>query len=411
MSATTTTSAAILKSQYTQDKVYNIAYKKNPIVGTVRKDEKFVGDFKYIAAQIETPQGGGITVPLAQSHLAPGVYKRFQLTRRQDYALARVSGEALKAAADDDGALLNLWEREMDGAIHTIRRSWAIQFTRNGTGSRGQISAGSNVGTATITLARISDITGFSIGMTLQAAATDGGTLRNAGANIVVTGIDRLNGTLTAAAAWNASPLTAVVAGDFLLREGDNNGVIQGMTSWCPATTITNTLFNNLDRTPDVVRLGGQALNAQGMTLREVGIEAMARIEVEGGDPDTYILHPRDRATLTKEFEGKSIYFKEVKAPTTAEGVAGYDVIEADFDGSRVRVLSDINMFRGDSFITQYDTWGFASLGPAPYIIMDDSLEFLRVYNDDSLEVRVVNRGDLENLAPAYSVHAFNVGS
>lgn len=410
MSATTTTSAAILKSQYTQDRVYWISYKRNKVIAMVRKDEKLEGDQKYVAVQTETPQGGGITVPLAQSHLNPGIYKRYTITRKNDFAIARVSGEALKAAASDDGALLNLWEREMDGAIHTCKRTWAIHFPRNGTGSRGQISAGSNVGTPTITLARASDITNFSVGMTLQATATDGGALRSAGATIVLTAIDRLNATLTAAGNWTAS-IAAVVASDFLLREGDNNGVIQGMAAWVPSIAITATLFNGLDRTPDPVRYAGQPLNAQGMTIREAIIESMARIDVEGGDPDTVIVHPRDRATLVKEFEGKSIYYKETSMPGTSDASMGFDVLEADFDGNKVKVISDMNQPRADGYVTQWDTWGYDSLGPAPHIIMDDTLEFLRVYNDDALEVRVVNRGDLENLAAAYSVHLFNVGS
>jgi hypothetical protein len=409
MSATTTTSAAILKSQYTQDRVYWINYVRNKVIGMVRKDEKLEGDQKYVAVQTELPQGGGITIPLAQQHLNPGIYKRYTITRKNDYTVARVSGEALKAAASDDGALLNLWEREMDGAIYTCKRSWAIQFPRNGTGSRGQISAGSNVGTATITLALASDITNFAVGMTLQATATDGGTLRSAGANIVVTGIDRLNSTLTAAGNWSAA-IAAIAASDFLLREGDNNGVIQGMNAWVPKIAITNTLFNGLDRSPDPVRYAGQPLNSQGMTLREAIIESMARIDVEGGEPDTAIFHPRDKATLVKEFEGKSIYFKEVTSPGSPDAAMGFDVIEADFDGHKLKVIADMNQPRQDGYVTQWDTWGFDSLGPAPHIIMDDTLEFLRVYNDDALEVRVVNRGDLENLAAAYSVHLYNVG-
>ena len=248
MSASTTTAAAILKTQYTQEKVYWISYKNNPTIATVRKDENFVGDYKMIAAQIETPQGGGVTIPLAQSHLAAGVYKRFQLTRRNDYALARVTGEAMKAADGTDGTLVQLWTREMDGAIHTVKRSAAIHWYRAGTGSRGQISAANGVGTNAITLARISDSTNFAIGLTIQLANTDGGTLRNSGANAVITKIDRLNGILTFGDILT-NYIAAAQANDFILREGDLNGVIQGKAAWVPSTNVTATLFNGLDRT------------------------------------------------------------------------------------------------------------------------------------------------------------------
>jgi hypothetical protein len=427
MAATTSTSGAILKSQYTQDKVYWIAYKKNPEIATCRKDEAFKGDYKYIAAQIETPQGGGVTVPLAQSHLAPGVYKRFQLARFNDYVVARVSGEALKAAEDDDGALVMLWTREMDGALLTIRRQWGTMFFRNGTGSRGAISSSSNVQTNVIGLTRASDITNFAVGMTIQLAATDGGTLRNSGANAVITAIDRLNSLLYFTNALN-SYIAAAATGDFLLREGDNNAVFHGMNAWVPSANIANNdSFLGLNRFPDPVRLAGQWFDATGMTLREMVIEAMARVDVEQAeDIDTVWMHPRDRATLVKELEGKSIYMKTVSRSAEASddtrkgqygdgaaellGEVGYDGIEIEFDGQRAVVMSSINVPRGDCWVGQWDTVGLATLGPFPHILADDTMEYLRVYNDDSLEVRITGRGEMEVLAPAFWSHAVNVG-
>ena len=56
------------------------------------------------------------------------------------------------------------------------------------------------------------------------------------------------------------------------------------------------------------------------MSIRDAIIEAMSRIDVEGGDPDTVWLHPRDKATLVKELEGKSYYMKE-----TSAGIKGSD--------------------------------------------------------------------------------------
>jgi hypothetical protein len=403
------TAAAILKSQYTQDKVYWIALQKNKAIAKIRKDEKFVGDYKYCAVQIETPQGGGVTIQLAQAHLAPGVYKRFQLTRKLDFSLARVTGEAMKAAEGDDATLVQLWTREMDGAIHTIKRSWAVQFWRGGTGTRGIINSG--VTGNNVTLSLTTDIQGFSIGMTLQLAGTDGGTLRNAGANVVVTKIDRLNGIL-----YFADILTNYIAaaanGDFILREGDLNAVILGANAWVPSANVTSTLFNNLDRTSDPVRLAGQFKNSSGLTIRDSIIEDMARIDVEGGEADVVALHPRDRATLTKELDSKSIYFKEVTGSVkVGDAEIGYDAIEADFDGQRVEVMSDINVRRQESWVTQWDTWGLNTLGPFPHIVDYDSLEFQRVFNDDSFEVRVTSKGDMENLAPAYTVHSVGIGT
>lgn len=412
MSATATTSAAILKTQYRQEKVYWIAYKNNPGIGTVRKNEEFGGDSMVIATQIETPQGGGTTVLLAQNHLAPGVYKRFTLTTRfQDFGLARVTGDAMQAAKGNDFTLINLWTREMDGALHTVKRSAAIHFYRAGTGSRGQISATSNVSQAAFTLAQPGDITNFSIGLTFQLANTDGGTLRNSGANAVVLKVDRINGIITLSDVLT-NFIAAAAAGDWILREGDLNNVIKGKTAWIPKTNVTNTLFNGLDRTPDPVRLAGQFLNCQGMSFREAFIEAISRIDVETLEPDTIWTHPRDRAAFVKELEGKSFFVRNVEAKIpSSDATVGYDGIEVEFDGYKVMVMSDINVPRQEAFVEQTDVWEFNTLDPFPHIIDYDKLDFLRVFNDDSFEVRCVYRGDVGCLAPAGVCHLFGLGT
>jgi len=412
MSATATSAAAILKTQYRQEKVYQIAYKNNPGLAMARKNEEFGGDSMVIGTQIETPQGGGTTVAFAQSHLAPSIYKRFTLsTRFQDFSLARVTGDAMQAAKGNDFTLINLWTREMDGAIHTVKRSAAIHWYRDGTGTRGFISSGSNVSTNNVTLATPSDATNFSIGLTIQLANVSGGTLRNSGANAVITKIDRTNGILYFGDVLT-NYIAAAAANDAILREGDNNNVIKGKSAWVPKTNVTATLFNGLDRTPDPVRLAGQWMNASGMSFREAFIEMISRLDVEGAEPDTIWVHPRDKAAFVKELEGKTYAVREVMAPIKgSDESVGFDAVEVEFDGYKCRVMADINVPRQEAFVEQTDVWELDTLGPFPHIIDYDKLDFLRVYNDDSFEVRDVYRGDVGCLAPAYVGHIIGMGT
>lgn len=411
MAATTTTAAAILRTQYTKDRVYWLAYENNPFVGTIDRHEDFGGDYYMVPVQTETPQGGsagGFTT--AQATEAASTFKRFQLTRKNDYAVARIDGEAWMAAQSNTYALVELFTREVDGAIHTNKRSLAISGFRSGTGSRGQISSGSNVSTSSITLNLTSDITNFALGMSIQLAATDGGTLRNSGANAVITKIDRLNGVLAFGDVLT-NYIAAAAANDFIVRTGDNNNVMIGMSGWVPGANVTNTLFNFLDRTADPLRLAGQFYNAQGQSIRATLIESIARIDVEGGDADIVWMHPRDKSILVQEMEGKSLYFKEVQTPVPeSDQTIGYKTIEADFDGHTVKVMGDLNVPRQHMYIGEWDTMSMYTLGQAPQIIDYDDLEALRVYNADSFEIRIVSRGDFGCKAPGYWVHAINVG-
>lgn len=413
MSATYATITAVTKTQYTQPKVYWIAYANNPDFGTINKKEDWAGDNYVIALQTETPQGGGLSVQTAINHLAPGQYKRFALTRVNDYGLARVSGEAIAATKTNQGALIDIWKREMDGAIHTVRRSACIHMWRDGTGARGFISAGSNVNSNVLTLSVPSDVSNFSLNLVCQAANGAGGTLRGSGANATVTAIDRINGILTFGGVTNlAATWTGLATGDALLREGDNNAVIKGFAAWAPTSAVAaNDSFNGLNRSSDT-RLVGGYVNAQGMTLREAIIEGMSRVEFEGGDADTVWLNTRDKATLVKELEGKSVYQKQVSAPIKGSSASiGYDVMEAELDGQKVKVMSSVNVPRTHAYVTQWNTWQFASLEPAPHIIKDDGLDAIRVSNDDSIELRVCYRGDMGTFAPPYTQHLFNVGT
>ena len=410
MSASTTTAAAILKTQYSPDVVMWLSYKDNPEIATIDRDEAFGGDYYMIAVQNEVPQGGSAGgFAQAQTNEFAGTYKRFQLTRKNDYAVAKIDGEAWQAAQSNTFAMVELFTREVDGAIHTNKRSLAISFFRDGTGARGQV-LNVNVATNAISLTQVADITNFGLNMPLQVANAPGGTLRNTGSTAVVQKIDRLNGTLTFTDIL-ANVVSGAVNGDWLLRAGDNNNVLNGMNAMIPKTTVTNTLFDGLDRSTDPVRLSGQYYNASGQSFRTALVETLGRVKVEGADADIAWMHTRDRSLLTQEMEGKSIYVKPVEVPVPgSDQTIGFDVTEVELDGEKVRVMSSINVPRGEFFVGQWDTMKLASLGPAPQIIDYDSLEALRVYNADSFEVRIVSRGDFGCKAPGYWVHGFSLG-
>jgi hypothetical protein len=419
-SATTATSAAILKNQYTQPKVYWLAYKNNPAFAGIRKNEEFKGALKVIAVQTEVPQGGGTTIALAQANAAPGIYSQFQVLRGNDFGVARVTGEAMKAAEDDEGSLLDLWKREMDGILFTVKRSLAIHMQRNGTGSRGYISSGSNVATATITLGLTSDVTNFAVGMTVQAANGDGGTLRSAGATAVLTGINRTLGQLSVAVAWSTS-IGAINAGDYLVRNGDGinggtvgtagGGVVAGRGAWitpaAPGTTyngyaIPASLWT-LSRSSDPTRLAGLNLNGAQMPMQEALQEMAAMIQVEGGEGELICdQHPRDRANLAKELGGKVNYQRVETKVKGSEGKIGFSALVVEMDsGLTVKVRADLNVPRGSFFMGDQESESFESLGPAPQILDFDKNEFLRYSTDDSYEVRVGTYGNYANAAPA----------
>lgn len=417
MTATVASSAAILKTKYTQSKVYWESYEDNPSFAEVRKDTTFDGNNLVIAIETESPIGGGFSIGQAQANLGPGLYKSFLLTRVEDFGVARIKGQALKAAEKSTGALLSLWSREMDGILLHVTRSAAINMWRTGTGSRGYISTGSTTSATTITLGVIQDVSNFYVGMQVQASQTDGGLVRGGGSYAVISKINRVTGVLTSATGWSEQ-IAGLSTGDYLYRNGDpanggTNLMVSGIQGWIvplasrPVTTAT---WFGLDRTSDEVRLAGLYLDGTNTPMQEALIEAVAQVEVEGGKVDRVWMHPRDRANYAKELGAKVSYVKDsVKIPGSTASV-GFKAMETTIGDTDVMVMADINVPRYTCLVTQWDTWAFESLGPAPQILDFDGNEFLRVTNDDSLEVRTGYYANLSNEAPAYSNFISNFG-
>lgn len=426
------TITSITKIQYSHPICRWIAFTDNPRFAQMKKMEDWVGGpgasntgtgSYAVPLQIESQQPGGVTVPIAQAGLFPSQYVAFMLPRLSDYGVARIKLEVIEAASSDKGAFVNAFKREMDSALLTVKRSAAIQQTRAGTGSRGRIATTANVASSIIQLSNPADATNFNLNCPIQLSNTDGGTLRSSGANATISKIDRVNGFLMFGDILS-NLIAAAQAGDYILRTGDLNAVITGMAGYIPTTSITSsagtgTLFG-VDRSVDT-RLTGNFLNAGststsgGSTVREALINAMNQVKVQGGKPDYCWLNPAQMALLARECEGKSIYFKEVTTDVSVKGMkakVGYDAFEVQFAGSKMMVCEDINVQGGDAFVTQEDTWFFASLMPVPHVLTaPGTSEFFIVPTDDALEMRFAYRGNIGNDGPAYTCHVFNLPS
>ena len=141
--------------------------------------------------------------------------------------------------------------------------------------------------------------------------------------------------------------------------------------------------------------------------MEEAIIEACARVVVEGGRPDKVFVHPRDKATLVKSLGSKVIYSR---VESDVAGI-GFGSIKVEADSGPVDIIGDMNVPRTEAVVTQWDTWEFRSIGPAPHILNYDSNEFLRTGSADSYEVRIGTYGNLKCTAPAYNIRVTNFGA
>ena len=174
MSATLAQSQAIIKTRYPDGRLPRANYQLFPFVASIEKEEDWDGDVKVVALQTENPQGSSADFPTALGSLQQGNYQRFQVPRTTHYGIARIQGQALKAAAGKAGALVDLWKNETDGIAQTEMKCNEIYLWGAGDGVLGTVASGQT--TATITLATPEDIVKFDLGMRLQALSAAGFT-------------------------------------------------------------------------------------------------------------------------------------------------------------------------------------------------------------------------------------------
>lgn len=427
------TISAITKIRYPEGKPPRELKLNNPGFAAIAKNERFGGKFHEVPMTIAATQAASATFSNAYANAAlatsyNNMYRSFQLTRKFDYSLARITGEAMKAYQGDLDSMVNVWLDAMDLAMFTAMRQQACMLFRDGLGWRGKVGA-APVGNV-ITLANPSDTFNFELGMVLETFYNAGGGTnwlfsgQRAGTP-TVTAIDRTAGTIT------VSAIGAIANGDYLCRAGDrtpattasevftNSGVVTGMKQWLAGTDLgvnvagttapwaPNTIYN-VDRSADKVSLAGVVSNAAGAAPDEALIQLASDIAAEGGKPNMGFVNPKDFATLVK-FLGSRVQYVEAKSQE--DPTIGFQSVRLLADAGPIDIVADINVPRSEAFVLEMGTWEFASINGAPHIQNYDSNEFLRVSNDDAFEVRVVTYGNVKCKAPQKNGRLYNYNS
>lgn len=383
--ATVTTLSNVLKRKYDQKKFYQFAYLKAPLQGMMPKNEKFGGNDARITVRYAVPQGGSCTFATAQANKSTSSDVGFILTRKRDYHIAGISGEALDSAEGDENTIFNGLKGEMDGSLRNISRSMAIQAYRNGGGARGKGDGAYSVAGTVITLATPADITNFEVGMFIRLGSGDGlsGAVRT-GTALQITGLNRIAGTITVGAAVNT--LASAANTDWIFRDGDFGLCASGLLGWLPTTAPTGgDNWYGVDRSVDTVRLAGTTYNGNGGNKEETLIDAIALTSREGAEIDVCFVNTLDRADIVKSLGTKAVY-EPVKS---TDGVVGYKALVVEGEDGPVKVMADVNCPRGNFFLLQNDTWVRKSAKAAPRFLKADGPEFLREASADGYEWRI----------------------
>ncbi len=390
-----------LKQALPSKRIQYVGYQGNPTLAVIPKDTDFGGDLYRVPIWFGGNQGVSATFTKAQSNKTGGLYESFKLTRVKKYGLTSIGTEALLASNKDAYAFLKAAVSEVDQTTRNVSNDLGMGLFRNLGGARGRIASGS--ASTVLTLLQKEDIVHFHKGMKIVSDDTDGSAGgADDGEAIEISAVDLDAGTITKTGGnWNASGNFA--ANDYLFREGDYGLCMSGFDSWVPSSAPASTAFFGVDRTQDVVRLGGMRHDGSGSSLEDAFQDAAAKLEREGGEPDLIVMHPKDFNDFRKSLNDRIIY-DDVKAtgdvPLTFKAI----VLPGVGKGGAIRVLKDRNCQKGTSWMLQLDTWVLASLGAAPRMLQAMGQgPVIWDYNADSIEVRIGSYLQLGCFAPGFN--------
>lgn len=387
----------LLREYYTNDVVENETLGEGPLYALMPKMEKFSGKTLPIPLIYGNPQGGSADLARAIQNKSNSSEASFALKRFKDYAVCSIEREAKLASEidEDKGAWLELAQVAVSGCLNTAARSLAISMYRDGSGVRGQISAGSNVATNTITLSDVNEVSNFEVKMFIEVAAVRlGGAVRTGQAQI--TAIDRDAGTLTFANALNTY-IAAAAPGDYIVRSGDYGKVTPGLLAWLVPPALRPTApgqdsFFLQDRFPDKTRLMGVFHNGTQQPVEEAMIDLDRKCGRENARITHMFMHNAQYGALLKGLVGKVVYQNITESARNGDGpVARISFSGIQFQGMNgpVKVFADFNCPATKLFALTLDKWRLYSLGKAPHIFDQGSdQEMLRDTGLDSYEVR-----------------------
>lgn len=396
-------STAILKRRY-QAGVAKTQFENFPAFDEIGKDETWTGDDNALALQGEDPQGVGTTVANAQAAGEQGLYVRFTINRKEYFALARIKGQALRAAKGE-GAVVDLWQNECDGIERTFLKQMEVILFGTGNGVLATVSTGA-AGTAW-TLSVAEDVNALAIGMKVKLVSDTTLAPTTRVTIVTITALNRSAGTVTVSGA-----VVGGTNGDSIVRSGDEAiagaaAVMTGWRQWLIGGT-TPGILAGLQRNPDPVRYASQALDMTGLPMAEAIIDLESLITIQGKTPKKKLVcNPRDMRQVKKTMFGKAM----ITAGNGGSTTIGFNGAKWAGDGGEIDVLQSPFCPKGNVFLKDMSTFKLYSAGPAPMLLDFDKLNMIRMASDDAYETRFGVYGEFGDRSPVQSARGTNWGA
>lgn len=403
-----TTFANALKKLYAPKAVEAKVYENNPTFSRIKKIGDWEGDGTYnVPIEYNYGQGVGPTIATAKANRTADNFERFAVPQRDIYGVGSIDGKLIRNAKSSRGSQAGAaLIRARNNNIKTFRRYLQHSLFSNGGGALGQVA--SIPSATTIQLLDPNDVVWFEKGMIIQFSTADGTSGAVKANSFTIDAVNRDTGVLTFTAAVNGGGGGDPAVNDYMFRNGSFGAVPDGIPVYVPKTSaVAATTKYGVARANDVTRLAGlRHETAQGSTIKECLLLALARCAREGIQPTICPMHPVDLEALVLSEHNQVQY--------TRSGVAGK--LEVGFNGDAIRVVSptglavevyaDAGVKSGECWLLTESAWEYHYAGNGfPELLQDDGVPMLRESDDDTYTWRLGAIGNLVCTAPQENMY------
>jgi hypothetical protein len=388
----------LLKTLYPK-KTSTLVYEEHPLLAMLPKKTDFEGRNEVIDLIFAETSGRSATFANANTNAGSHKGTNFTITTQADYGKVIIPRKLMKQAGSNKGAIVDLFQTEVDSGFRVLSNSMASATYGDGSGAIGVVGS---LSSNTVTLSNTSTVVNFDVGQVVIAAtAKSGGTLR--ASTMTVTAVDRDAGTVT----FGGGVVAALAAADFLFIDGDRGAKMTGLDGWLPGTAPTSgDAFFGTDRSKDTARLAGVRVDGSTLNHEEALIKAVTRLARERGPkPDYFFMNHEDVGALIQILGSKRDYVDVEAQDSEGKGIGiGFRALQVQTAKGTVRVLGDADCPKSVAYGLVMNTWSLWSTGEAPEIFEDDGLKMIRSASADAYEVQLGYYAQIACNAPGYNV-------
>ncbi len=423
-----TSNVATLKELYSDDAwvMKDLVFNRNPALALIDKDETEMGlGGKYFPIPVMSDTGAGRSANFgnAQSYQTAPVTQEFNVTRVQNYSLATLTGDFLRASAQNIGAFMPGAELNVKSAFQSIGNDLAHDIFGDGSGTRGSYGVGSgSITSGVIILDNVNMALQFSVGMTLVSFSVSGQTptISTSGNLGYVIAVDTGAGTVTvsASAGGNAgTPTSWSTAFPYLAQVGDVNFISNGLNSanmlkvagfgaWIPSAAPGGSdSFFGVNRSSSPTKLAGLRFSGSNESIQDALIDAVNQLAANGseaGDPDFIFLNPTSYQVLVKQLTSQGVY-QMIKAKINEEVNISFKALVLPTANGEIAIIQDRNCPAQTAYIITLKTWKLRTLGKCPQFLtypgFYDQLG-IPVPGSDAIQLQIGYYGNLTCNAP-----------